>query len=186
MLRAKEVAAMALKIPLRLRGVDLREEGASECISPELMELFWTSNGAISLAVLFTSESAAVAMDEAVTWSRRIAELMPGVTASEVHDELVSISDIAARASVAAEAVRMWTNGRRRASGRPFPAPRQVIGGTSGGKSMNLYAWREVVGWIRDILGTDPDEDVEYLTDAQHAALNAALACPAGTPGLAA
>jgi hypothetical protein len=172
---------MTLKIPLRLRGLDLREESASERISPELMELFWTANGGISLAVLYTNEPAFAAMDEAVTWSRRIAELMPGVTVSEVHDELVSISDIAARASVAAEAVRMWTNGKRRASSRPFPAPRQVIGSSSGGKSMSLYAWREVVDWIRDILGTDPDEDVEYLTDAQDAALNAALTRPAGT-----
>lgn len=174
---------MALKIPLRLRGLDLREEGASERISPELMDLFWTSNGGISLAVLFSSESASMAMDEAVAWSRRIAELMPGVTVSEVHDELVSISDIAARASVAAEAVRMWTNGKRRASSCRFPAPRQVVGGTSGGKSMSLYAWREVVDWIRDVLGTDPDEDVAYLTDMQHAVLNAALASPAGTLG---
>ena len=101
---------------------------------------------------------------------------MPGVFVAEVHDELVSISDIAARAGVAHEAVRLWAVGKRRASLRPFPAPHQVVGADSGGKTMSLYARREVVSWIREILGTDPDEGIEYLTDNELASLNAQLA----------
>ena len=41
---------------------------------------------------------------------------------------------------------------------------------------MSLYAWREVMSWIREILGTDPDEGIEYLSDKQLADLNAHLA----------
>ncbi len=167
---------MTVKIPLRLQGIDLRDPEAYDRIDEELAELFWTSNGAVSLAVLFSDNPVPVAIADAVGWARRIAKLMPGVSVAEVHDELVSISDIAARASVAHEAVRLWTVGKRRASLRPFPSPHQVVGAGSGGKTMNLYAWREVLSWIREVLGTDPDEDTSYLTDYEHATLNAQLA----------
>jgi hypothetical protein len=167
---------MTVKIPLRLQGIDLRDPEAYSRIDDELDELFWTCNGAVSLAVLLSDDPASVAIAGAVDWASQIAQFMPGVFVAEVHDELVSISDIASRASVAHEAVRLWTTGRRRASFRPFPAPRQVVGTGSGGKSMNLYAWREVLSWIRDVLGTDPDEGVIYLTDREHSILNAQLA----------
>lgn len=163
---------MSVKIPLRLQGIDLRDAGAYDRVPEELDGLFWMSNGAVSLAVLY-SDGPSAAVADAVDWARRTAKLMPGVFVAEVHDELVSISDIATRASVAHEAARLWTVGKRRASIRPFPAPRQVVGSGSGGKTMNLYAWREVLAWIREIVGIDPDEGIDYLTDAQHATLNA-------------
>ncbi|MBO0801541.1 MAG: hypothetical protein J2P25_00485 [Nocardiopsaceae bacterium] len=167
---------MTIEIPMRLHGLDLRRNDAYESVHPDLSELFWMSNGPISLAVLFSDEPAPSAASDAVKWARRISQLMPGVSVAEVHDELVSISDIASRTSVAAEAVRMWSNGKRRGSVRPFPSPRQVVGGSSGGKTMNLYAWREVLSWIREILGSDPEEGIEYLSDAQLADLNVQLA----------
>jgi hypothetical protein len=167
---------MTVKIPLRLRGLDLRDVETYDRIDPDLAELSWEANGGVSLAVFYSDDPSPVAVETAADWARRIAKLMPGVSVADVHDELVSISDIAARTGVAAEAVRLWAAGKRRASLRPFPAPRQVVGSGSGGKSMNLYAWREVVSWIREIIGTDPDEGIEYLTDAQHANLNAELA----------
>ena len=86
------------------------------------------------------------------------------------------MSDIAARAGVAPEAVRLWAARKRRASLRPFPAPHQVVGTGSGGKPMSLYAWREILSWIREILGTDPDEGIEYLSDTQLADLNVDIA----------
>lgn len=167
---------MTLKIPLRLQGIDLRDPEAYDRIDEELGELFWTSNGAVPLAVVLSDDPVPVAAADAVGWARRIAKRMPGVSVAEVHDELVSISDIAARAGVAHEAVRLWTLGKRRASLRPFPAARQVVGTGSGGKTMNLYAWREVLSWIREVLGTDPDDGTSYLTDHEYATLNAQLA----------
>lgn len=166
---------MAIKVPLRLQGIDLRHTENYDRIDQDLSDLFWMSNGAVSLAVVL-SDDALSAVTEAVDWSRRIIKLMPGVSVVEVHDELVSVSDIAARASVAHEAVRLWAMGKRRASSRPFPTPRQVVGTGSGGKTMNLYAWREVLSWIREVLGADPDEGIDYLTDAEYAGLNAELA----------
>jgi hypothetical protein len=167
---------MTVKIPLRLRGLDLRDVEAYDLIDPDLTELSWEANGGVSLAVFYSDDTSAVAAEEAADWARCIAKLMPGVYVADVHDELVSISDIAVRAGVAAEAVRLWAVGKRRASLRPFPDPRQVVGSGSGGKTMNLYAWREVVSWIREVIGTDPDDGIDYLTDAQMAHLNAQLA----------
>lgn len=167
---------MTVKIPLRLQGIDLRDTEAYDRIPPELEELFWMANGALSLAVVLSDSSEVVAAADAADWARRIAKHMPGVLAAEVHDELVSVSDIAARAGVAPEAVRLWAAHKRRASLRPFPAPHQVVGTGSGGKTMSLYAWREVLSWIREILGTDPDESIEYLSDTRLADLNVDLA----------
>lgn len=168
---------MTVQIPLRLVGIDLRDVEAYDRIGPELEEeLFWGANGGISFAVVFSEGSSSAAIDTAVDWARRIANLIPGVAVAEAHDELVTISDIAALTSVAPEAVRLWSTGKRRSSVRPFPAPRQVVGGASGGKTMNLYAWREVLSWIREVIGIDPEEGVEYLSDGEYARLNGALA----------
>lgn len=164
---------MTVKIPLRLRGLDLRDVDAYDLIPPDLADLSWEANGGVSLAVVYSDDPVPVAA--AVDSARRIVKLMPGVEVAEVHDELVSIPDIAARAGVAAEAVRLWALGKRRASLRPFPAPRQVVGSGSGGKSMSLYGWRDVVSWIRDVIGIDPDGGIDYLNDAQHAELNVEL-----------
>jgi hypothetical protein len=167
---------MTVKIPLRLQGIDLRDTEAYNRIPPGLEELLWMANGAISLAVVLSDDREVVAVAEATDWARRIAKHMSDVAVAEVYDELVSVSDIAARACVAPEAVRLWAARKRRASLRPFPIPRQIVGTGSGGKTMSLYAWREVLSWIREILGTDPDEGIEYLSDSQLADLNARLA----------
>jgi hypothetical protein len=172
-----EEVAMTVEIPLRLQGIDLRDPNAYDSVDPELSELFWMSNGAISMAVLFSNDAAETALADATDYARRIGKLMPGVFVAEVHDELVSIADIAARADVAHEAVRLWASGKRRASALfPFPTPRQIVGSGPGGRSMNLYAWREVLSWIREVLEFDPDEGIEYLDDFALARLNAELA----------
>lgn len=168
---------MTVKIPLVVRGLDLRDPSALDRIDEDLVELDWKSNGALTLAVVYSDATRGAAISEAADWARRIHKLMPGVRISGVHDELVSVSDIAARAGVAPEAARLWATGQRRASAaNPFPAPRQVVGTGSGGKSMSLYAWREVVTWVRSALGIDPDEGIEYLDDASLADLGADLA----------
>lgn len=170
---------MTIKIPLRLRGLDLRDADVYSRIDPGLADLSWEAHGGVSLAVVYSDDQFPVAV--ATEWARRVARLMPGVDVAEVHDELVSLSDIAARAGVAAEAARLWAAGKRRATIQPFPGPRQVVGSGSGGKSMSLYAWREVVSWIRGVIGIDPDDGINYLSDTQHAELNADIVATAST-----
>jgi hypothetical protein len=169
-------AAMTVKIPLRLHGIDLRDPTAYDRIDPGLSDLFWMSNGAVSLAVVLDEEGLTQATAAVANGACRIAKLMPGVFVAEVYDELVSLSDIAARTGVAHEAVRLWALGKRRTSLRPFPTPRQVVSSGPSGRAMALYAWREVASWVREVLGTDPDEGIEYLDDRSIADLNVELA----------
>jgi len=165
---------MHTRIALRLSGIDLRDTDAWQYMNADLDDLFFEGNGAISCAVLLTQDADPHwAVTDA---ARRLTKHLPGVVVTEVYDEFVSVADIAARCSVAAEAVRLWAAGKRRASLRPFPQPRQVVGSGSGGKTMNLYAWREVLIWAREIIGIDPDEGITYLDDAALAHLNADLA----------
>jgi hypothetical protein len=108
---------MTVKIPLRLQGIDLRDAEAYERIPPELEELFWMANGAMGLAVVLSDDREAVAVAEAAEFARHIAKHMSNVLA-EVYDELVSVSDIATRAGVAPEAVRLC--GQHASAGRRF------------------------------------------------------------------
>jgi hypothetical protein len=164
---------VTVKISLRLSGIDLRHPAAYEQIGPELGDLFFEANGGVSLATVYTDEvdPTWVAADA----SRRVVKFLDGVVVVGVHDELVSLADIAGRCGVAAESVRLWAAGKRRASLRPFPSPRQVVGSAAGGKYMSLYAWRDVVSWVREVIEIDPDEGVTYLDDVALARLNAEL-----------
>jgi hypothetical protein len=108
---------------------------------------------------------------------------MPGVRVAEVHDELMGIPGIAARCGVTHDLVQAWTAMRPRAYRRPFPAPRQAVDGGLGASLIRLYAWRELVGWLREVIRIDPEEGIDYLDDEQHAALNAELAVDPSQPG---
>lgn len=53
---------MTIEIPMQLHRLDLRRDDAYDSIHPELSELFWISNGPISLAVLFSDAPAPAAI----------------------------------------------------------------------------------------------------------------------------
>lgn len=156
---------MSVKVPLSVRGLDLRDAATYDRLG-ELTELDWKAVGPITLAVVYVDHGSAVG--EAVDWARRILKTLDGVSVG-VHDELVSVSDIALRCGMSAESVRLWTAGKRRGARRPFPPPRQVV--SVGARSMSLYAWRDVVAWVREVVQIDPDEGITYLDDMQVAQL---------------
>jgi hypothetical protein len=54
-------------------------------------------------------------------------------------DDLVPASEIARRAGVTREAVRLWTEGLR---GEAFPGPRAIIG------KSKIWSWLEVAHWL--------------------------------------
>jgi hypothetical protein len=174
---------MTLKIALRLRGVDLRDAEAFGLIGSGLRGPSWEAREGMILAILYSEDRPPAAMREAVSWAGRIEKLIPGARVVEAHDELASAPEIAERSRMLSETAQAWVAGRGRAYSRPFPAPRHVVGGGLGGRVLSLYAWRDVVAWLREVIGIDPEEGIEYLTDAQHAALNAELAAGSADPG---
>jgi hypothetical protein len=40
---------------------------------------------------------------------------------------------------------------------------------------MSIYAWSEVVRWIRDVIRIEPDEGIDYLDRRQQAQLDAEI-----------
>jgi hypothetical protein len=156
---------MSVKVPLSVRGLDLRDAATYDRLG-ELTELDWKAVGPITLAVVYVEHGNAVG--EAVDWARRILKTLDGVSVG-VYDELVSVSDIALRCGMSAESVRLWAAGKRRGARLPFPPPRQVV--SVGERSMSLYAWRDVVAWVREVVQIDPDEGITYLDDMQVAQL---------------
>lgn len=81
---------MYMKIPLRLHGLDLRQIDVFERITPELAELFWCADGEMSLAIVLIDAPVEPeeAIEAAIVWAHRIAELIPGVWVSEATYEI--------------------------------------------------------------------------------------------------
>lgn len=165
---------MLVRFALLLRGLDMRSADDRARIPEHLQDLAFEASEELTYVVVICDdrEAARVATDIA----RRIERSLVGVSVIAVHDELVSLSDVADRAEVAHEAVRMWAAGKRRATGRAFPLPRQIVGADRASRSMKLYAWREVVSWIREVVQLDPEDGMGFLTDAQIAEVNACMA----------
>lgn len=155
---------MTAKIPLRLTGIRLTKPDDYACI-PEVLQrgMFWESDCGVSLVTVFARPGAAVST--AASLAARIPDLMPGVRAAEVHVELVSTGGISHRAGLVPETVRLWA-GHMPPRPEPFPAPWHE----------GLYAWHEVLTWIRATLHIDPEPGIEYLTSLQRAELNLRLA----------
>lgn len=169
---------MLYKVMLRLANIDLRDADARRLMDGLDQDVFLESEGPLSLATLYAesiTELTQVATDFAVTL--RSANLGPTVTG--VHDELVSTPMIANRVSVGPEAVRLWVQGQRRGDG--FPTPRQVIGTEA--KPQFLFAWREVLTWVRANIGIDAEPDVTYPTDQEIHYLNHRLSAPSHDTG---
>lgn len=166
---------MSIKVALHVDGFDLRNDAIVEAMDVTLGELEWTARGSLTIATHYSDGRPRDAVVEAVDYARLIHKL-PGAVVIGAFDELVGLHDIAVRCSVTRETARTWAKGLRRASGaHPFPAPRQVIEQGLGARTLSLYAWRDVVVWVRDTVGLDPDDGIEYLGDALLAELNAML-----------
>jgi hypothetical protein len=154
-----------IRIPLRVRGVDLDNEGTLELLGERLSDLTWSESDGTVLAILHTDAENPVAA--AVEAARKILHVFPEVKVLDVDQELVSASDIAFRIGVSREAVRLWIEGHRGPG--EFPSPIGVVGN---GKS-RVWRWNDVHFWLRHNFRIGDDET--YLTPQQVAELNAAL-----------
>jgi hypothetical protein len=124
-------------------------------------------------------EVLAAAQEEALERAAELEDAPGAGVIAQTLDRAEATADEAAvvvRQIRRAEAVRLWATGKRQASLRQFPAPRAVVGTGAGRKTSNIYAWPEVVSWVREVIGIDPDEGITYLGSSQHAHLNAKLA----------
>jgi hypothetical protein len=88
----------------------------------------------------FTREAPSLA--EAIASAVRDIETVPGLRATGVLcDNMVTAADIASRAGVSREAVRLWATGQRGRGG--FPKPTLI---TTGGEK--VWDWPQVARWL--------------------------------------
>lgn len=168
----QEGGLVETKIVLQVRGIDLDDLETLEAIGQHLADLGWESAGGVVTAMLYTESSNP--HDAALDAASSIEKVVPGSTVLRVDDRLVSTSDIADQLGITREAVRLWSAGQRRTTMLPFPAPRAVV--SQGRTMMKLWAWAEVVEWLRTEYQLDPEPGISYLSASDTARLNADLA----------
>lgn len=154
-----------IRIPLRVSGVDLDDDGTLELLGEQLADLAWSESDGMVLATLSTSAKNPIAA--AVEAARRIGRTLPKADVLDVDQELVSASDIAFRLGVSREAVRLWVEGKR----GPGNFPPHV--GAVGNGKYKVWPWAVVHAWVRQNYRIGDGE--EHLTAQQVAELNCAL-----------
>ncbi|WNO65375.1 hypothetical protein RPQ02_16985 [Streptomyces sp. AM2-3-1] len=162
---------MKTHIPLIVHHVDLDDDGTAEQLALHLADFAWQETGGQVVATVFTASSDPVA--DAAAAALCIRRLLPQASVERVDEQFVSLADIAARAGLTHEAVRLWAAGKRRTAGAPFPAPRAEVG--QGRTATKIWAWPEVLVWLKAHYCLDLEPGTAYLTAWQVARLNALL-----------
>jgi hypothetical protein len=94
------------------------------------------------LGALLDFDREAPSLAQAIASAVRDIEKVPGLRAVGVRcDNMVTALDIASRAGVSREAVRLWATGDRGPGG--FPKPVLI---TTGGEK--IWDWEQVISWI--------------------------------------
>lgn len=162
---------METKIVLSVQNVDLGDDKTLATLAEHLDDLGWESVDGQVTATVYTDEPDAVGA--ALDVVHEIEKHLPDATVMRVDEQLVAISDIADRVALSSEGVRLWTTGKRRRTGPPFPHPRGQV--SQGRTLMKVWAWADVMSWLRSQYKLDPEPGVRYLSDQEIANLNASL-----------
>lgn len=162
---------METSIVLNVEGIKLDDLEVLVAISERFDDLAWAAHDGHVTATVFTDATDPVA--HSARLAARIAEHVPGARVTGADEQLVSIGDIADRAKVTPEAIRLWALGKRRAKA-PFPRPRGLI--SQGRTQMKVWAWGEVHAWLRAEYKVPVEPGRAYLDARQLAKLNAILA----------
>lgn len=161
---------MLRKITLRVLGVDLDSDQTILTIANRLSDLIWTKVDGRVCAVVIVDQPRELVC-QAIDAARRIEAALTGARADQIDEELVGISDIAARLKLNRETVRSWATGTRGPA--DFPPP---VGSTGGGErgSAKIWRWAEVNEWLdrQYSLG----DGYSYASAAEFAEINAYLA----------
>jgi hypothetical protein len=166
-----------VKVMLCVEGVDLDDDETVDLLARHADDLLWHAAGDHVTATLLTDSADPVAA--AVETARLIEDVVPGARVCRVDDQLVTTSDIATALDMSRETVRLWVTGDRRATTRAFPAPRAVLGAENAARAVKVWAWPDVVVWLRE-QRIDPEPGIGYLDERDTARLNARLLDDAG------
>ena len=161
---------MELSVELVVDGVDLDNPTTARIVRRHLGDVGWASVDGLLTVGIVSDATDAVALAHAI--ADRIRAHLPDAGALRFHDDFVSIPEIALRAGVSREAVRLWACGQR--GPQDFPTPYAFVGVAE--RRSPIWRWARVSEWL-DAHGQRGD-GLAFPTDRQIADVNAHLARP--------
>lgn len=145
-----------IDVVVRVDHVDLNSVETGEILAAQFPTLIWEElDGLTTLTDSFPEDSAVA---KAVELCRKLEAAITGAKAVGVHRDMVNTTDISLRVNLSREAVRKWT------AREDFPSPIEVVGSDN----MKLWAWVQIVEWLRDVRGIELDDNPMSLRDMTH------------------
>lgn len=155
-------------LELIVENIDLYDPATEQIISEHLSDLVWGSvDGQVTVATLGDFDDFVCA---ASLIARRITTRLPGAKVTRWYEDFVTTSQIAQRAGVTREAVRLWAQAQR--GPKTFPSPHHHAG--SANQRSAEWVWARVSEWL-DANGLEGDGYV-FPSDLEIAEINADLA----------
>lgn len=134
-----------IEIELVVAGIDITDPRVDAVLDEHGSGVLWGQTDGITTATVFAASPAHVEQAVEALYVM-LAEHLPNATVVRVFDDLVGVSDIAQRAGLSREAVRLWSTGQRQDGS--FPAPVGHLG--AGSKQVAVWRWCEVNAWLTD------------------------------------
>lgn len=162
--------SMQRKITLRVLGVSLDDEQTVSSIATHLDDLVWSAVDACVHATVIADNSCDL-VSQTIEAARRIEHNVPDAHVDRVDEELVGVSDIAARVGLNRETIRSWATGSRGPGS--FPRPVGSVGGGDRGAT-KIWRWADVNAWLDNYYSLG--DNYSYASNAELAEINAYLA----------
>jgi hypothetical protein len=140
-----------IEVTLRVQGADISDDSVDAVIAEHFPETVWDEADGLTTLTIFVDREDAVT--ETVALVRRIEAAVPGMKVVGVHRDLVGTTDISLRVGVSREGARKWS------LSADFPMPFDYIGAGS----MKVWAWAEVVQWLKEARALDMDQELPSL-----------------------
>lgn len=144
---------MTVDVALCVTGIDLDDETTGDILANNFPDLLWEEYEDLTIATMFVDHEAIA--EAVLEKARHMESALPGVKVVKTYRDFVTISDIAHRIGMTREGVRKWTHEAG------FPTPESVIGP----KSVKIWTWSEIVGWIHSSRGVDMDQNLPTVEE---------------------
>lgn len=140
-----------IEVTLRVQGADISNDSVDAVIAEHFSETVWDEADGLTTLTIFVDREDAVT--ETLALVRRIEAAVPDMKVTGVHRDLVATTDISLRVGVSREGARKWS------LSAGFPQPFDYIGAGS----MKVWAWAEVVQWLKEARALDMGQELPGL-----------------------
>ena len=157
-------------LEIELKGLDLFDESIQEELETNFSDVgFGVSDKIVTATILVEDDNYVSATRDFV---ERALNSKLGITAFRWHPDYVGYSEIALRAGLTAEAIRLFSKGERGARLTHFPDPHGYVG--TGKHRSPFWTWGEISGWLQE--NKKVETDFLYPTAQEASLINSLLA----------